>query len=140
MLNHPDPSNAMYKAANQKIGSTRRVLTYRRREPVGCFSLPGKVRNQIMRLIFLPGDIHIRGNKEHGVIARLKRSWKARGHPEIPPVPSLPGFQLPATCKQAYAEGRHMFHHFQYILPASRRGWMRRSSNSSQISRPKIVA
>lgn len=63
-----------------------------------------------MCLVFLRDDVYIRETPKLGVTAKIKGPWETRSYPEIPPKPSLPGFQLLVTCKQAYAEGGHMYH------------------------------
>ena len=65
--------------------------------------------------VLAPGDVHIRPTKEHGVKAASKSFWNAlqlysESHPGNPRLPSLPGFQILATCKLIYGQYHELFY------------------------------
>ena len=104
------------------------------------FALPPETRNQIMEYVLIPGDVYIRPTngarhveqapKPKPPSSRLRRfvnsmatlsrqlSGRARRvithsmdlRPKRDFTAQQPGFQLLATCKQAYNEGHHMFY------------------------------
>ena len=88
------------------------------------FSLPGEVRNQIISLVFAPGEVYIRNpipervlipGGVHNCNPTLKDSEEIRTNAE-----SQPGFQLMATCKQAYDECHSIFYSSNiFHLPAT---------------------
>ncbi len=77
----------------------------------------------IMHLVLVPGEVHIRASKEQGVKAKIQHVWDAvqripKGNPKIPTLPSLPGFQMLATCKIAYGQNHEMFYRSNtFFLP-----------------------
>ena len=120
----------MYKAAATRLcKSVSTALLQRRRLQLGFFSLPGEIRNTIMHLVLVPGEVHIRATKERGVKADIHHLWwdavqrfPAR-IPERPVTPSLPGFQMLATCKLAYGQYHEMFYSSNtFFLPPGRLG------------------
>lgn len=102
------------------------------------FALPPETRNQIMEYVLIPGDVYIRptNGARHveqapkppssrlrrfvNSMATLSRHLSGRARRVITHSMDLrpkrdftaqqPGFQLLATCKQAYNEGHHMFY------------------------------
>lgn len=113
--NRPDPANLVCKVASRLCKSASIALTQRHRDQVGFYSLPGEIRNEIMRLVLVPGEVHIRATREHGVKAKIHRVWDAveripKRCREIPTPPSLPGFQMLATCKAVYGQNHEMFY------------------------------
>ena len=65
--------------------------------------------------VLAPGDVHIRPTKEYGVKAASKRFWNAlqlhsESHRGNPRLPSLPGFQILATCKMIYGQYHELFY------------------------------
>ncbi|KAL9062873.1 MAG: hypothetical protein Q9161_009721 [Pseudevernia consocians] len=124
--NRPKPSNTMYKAASRLCTSASIALVQRRRVQLGFFSLPGEIRNMIMHLVLVPGEVHIRATKEHGVKANIQHLWDTvKQFParmlESPVMPSLPGFQILATCKLAYGQYHGMFYSSNtFFLPPGR--------------------
>ncbi len=65
------------------------------------FSLPGEVRNKIMDLVLVHGDIH-----PYRPISKVHTHEPDSAANVI----SQPGIQLIATCKQAYEEGHALFY------------------------------
>ena len=61
---------------------------------LGYYSLPGEVRNKIMDEVLVQGDVHICTPDSESLTN----------------TDSQPGFQLTATCKQAYYEGHEIFY------------------------------
>ena len=97
----------------QKLAST--APAYQPLKRIPYLSLPAKVRRRIMSYVLVPGDVHIRPTKEHGVKAAFKCFWNAlRGdsesHEGDPRPPSLPGFQILATCKSIYGQYHELFY------------------------------
>ena len=100
------------------------------------FALPAEIRNQIMEYVLRPGDVYIRSAKrtshaqqpENPPSSRLKRILSAMAtlcrqlscQPQrlVPSDVHLkeqftvqqPGFNLLATCRQAYNDGHYMFY------------------------------
>lgn len=108
-----------YRIANrlQKLASI--ASTHRRPERISYLALPAQIRNKIIRYVLLPGDIHIRAAKEHGVKAKAQRIWdvlqqiqNGDDHRKFTRPPSLPGFQILATCKSIYG----LYHERFYAL------------------------
>ena len=68
-----------------------------------------------MSYVLVPGDVHVRPTKEHGVKAAFKGFWNAlqrysenpQGDPRLP---SVPGFQILATCKSIYGQYHELFY------------------------------
>ena len=118
----------MCKIAARLRKSTSMALTRQPRVRFDYFSLlPGEIRNEIMRLVLVPGVIHIRAREEGSVEAKMRQVWQTvrsfpKGQPEIPRPPSLPGFQVLATCKALYGENHEMFYSSNtFFLPP---GWL----------------
>ena len=65
------------------------------------FSLPGEVRNKIMDLVLVHGDVH-----PYRPISKVDTHEPDSAANVI----SQPGIQLIATCKQAYKEGHVLFY------------------------------
>lgn len=65
------------------------------------FSLPGEVRNKIMDLVLVHGDVYPYTSVSETSIS--SRDTAANVKPQ-------PGIQLIATCKQAYHEGHELFY------------------------------
>ncbi|CAD6591111.1 MAG: hypothetical protein ASARMPREDX12_004926 [Alectoria sarmentosa] len=72
-----------------------------------------------MRLVLVPGEVHIRATKPHGVKAKIQQVWDAvqrfpkkdrPGIPTMPSMPSLPGFQMLATCRLLYGQNHEIFY------------------------------
>ncbi|CAD6590024.1 MAG: hypothetical protein ASARMPRED_004527 [Alectoria sarmentosa] len=68
-----------------------------------------------MRLVLVPGEVHIRATKPHGVKAKIQHVWDAvqrfpKDRPGIPTMPSLPGFQMLATCRLLYGQNHGIFY------------------------------
>lgn len=110
-----NPSITMFKVASRLCKSGSTALAQQRQVKFDYFSLPGEIRNEIMRHVVVPGEVHIRTTKEHGVKAKIQRLCDAmlgfpRGHQKIPTLPSLPGFQMLATCKLVYGQYHEMFY------------------------------
>ena len=88
------------------------------------FSLPGEVRNQIIDLVLAPGEVYVRKpipdrvlipEGVHACKPTVKDSTNNRPNAE-----SQPGFQLMATCKQAYDECHSIFYSSNtFHLPAN---------------------
>ena len=97
----------------QKVAST--APTFQHPKRISYLSLPAKVRRQIMSYVLVPGDVHVRPTKERGVKAAFKSFWNAlqrysesdQGDPRLP---SLPGFQILATCKSIYGQYHELFY------------------------------
>lgn len=97
----------------QKVAST--ASTYQPPRRISYFSLPAKIRRQIMIHVLVPGDVHLRSTKEDGVKAAIKSFWNALQRcPESQQrdsrLPSLPGFQILATCKSIYGQYHELFY------------------------------
>ena len=68
-----------------------------------------------MSYVLVPGDVHIRPTKEHGVKAAFICFWNvlrgdSESHEGDPRPPSLPGFQVLATCKSIYGQYHELFY------------------------------
>ena len=86
---------------------------------LGYFSLPGEIRNKIVKYVLVPGDIH-----PH----RPELATSTQSPDSTAIVESRPGIQLMATCKQAYQEG-HMLYYSSNIFhlpPVDTFGWVDR--------------
>ena len=97
----------------QKVAST--APTYQPPKRISYLSLPAKIRRQIMSYVLVPGEVHIRPTKEHGVKAAFKCFWNAlqrygEGQQGDARLPSLPGFQILATCKMFYGQYHELFY------------------------------
>lgn len=110
----------------QKLGSI--AATHRRTpERASYLSLPAQIRNKIISYVLLPGDIHIRVGEQHGVKAKVKHIWdvvlqhfpKGRDDRDfLKQPPSLPGFQVLATCKSIYGLYHERFYAMNtFFLP-----------------------
>ena len=113
--NRFDSGNLMHNVASRLHGSISTARAQRRRGHFDFFSLPPEIRNEIMRLVLVPGDVHLRGPKKHGVKAKIHHAWDAvhqlpRDCHKIPAAPSLPGFQMLATCKSVYGQYHETFY------------------------------
>ncbi|CAF9943775.1 MAG: hypothetical protein ALECFALPRED_001233 [Alectoria fallacina] len=98
------------------------VSDYERQQPVGYFSLPLEIRNMIMELVLVPGQVfvgdynHIKRDHKSSVLQgtlyrMIKTDSKHSGRDsKSTRVRHPPGFQLLATCKQACAEGHAVFY------------------------------
>ena len=97
----------------QKLASTASSNQPAKR--ISYLSLPAKVRRHIISYVLVPGDVHIRPSKEYGVKAAFKGLWNAmqrrsenqQGDGKLP---SLPGFQILATCKSIYGQYHELFY------------------------------
>ena len=102
------------------------------------FDLPPETRNQIMEYVLSPGDVYIRPKNGARHVEQAPKSPSSRIRRFVNSITTLsrhlsgrarrvithgmdsrlkwdfttqqPGFQLLATCKQAYNEGHHMFY------------------------------
>ena len=97
----------------QKFAST--APAYQPLQRIAYFSLPAKVRRRIMSYVLVPGDVHIRPTKDQGVKAAVKGVWNALQGDSESQVgdarpPSLPGFQILATCKMIYGQYHERFY------------------------------
>ena len=68
-----------------------------------------------MSYVLVPGDVHIRAAKEHALKAKVRHIWDiVQQLPdrdrEVPKPPSLPGFQILATCKAIYGQYHERFY------------------------------
>lgn len=98
------------------------VSDYKRQEPVGYFSLPLEIRNMIMELVLVFGDVFLDrpkprrpDHKPSRFQAALHRAIKtvskhSNNHSKLTRISQPPGFQLLATCKQICAEGHAVFY------------------------------
>lgn len=100
-----------------KVGSRLLLKTLAQRHPsrFDYFSLPPGIRNEIMCHVLLPGDVHVRGTIKHDVKAKIQHAWDTiyqlpEAYPKLPAVPSLPGFQMLATCKMTYGQYHETFY------------------------------
>lgn len=105
----------MLKFASGLHTSISKTLARRRPSRFDYFSLPPEIRNEIMRHVLVPGDVHIRGTEKRGVKAKIQHAWDAvhqlpEDYPKPPAVPSLPGFQMLATCKLIYGQYHETFY------------------------------
>ena len=110
--NRFNTSNRILKVVHDSISKT---LAQRHKSRFDYFALPPEIRNEIMCYVLVPGDVHIRGIKKHGVKAKIQHAWDTihqlpEGYPELPSVPSLPGFQMLATCKTVYGQYHETFY------------------------------
>lgn len=113
--NRPNPGNLAHKVATLLCKSASTALAQRGRDQVGYSSLPGEIRNEIMCLVLVPGEVHIRATKEHSVKAKIQHVWDTvqripEGYRKIPAPTSLPGFQMLATCKMIYGESHEIYY------------------------------
>ena len=75
------------------------------------FSLPGEIRNKIMNLVLVPGDVY-----PHTPVPKIS----TRVPISAANVESRSGVQLIATCRQAYNEGHALFYSSNtFHLPAT---------------------
>lgn len=98
------------------------VSDYPRQQPIGYFSLPPEIRNMIMELVFVPGQVLLddfkpikRDHKSfllQGALHRMIKPVSKRSNKESKSKSVLqpPGFQLLATCRQICAEGYPVFY------------------------------
>lgn len=124
-----------FKLASQLVKRALTPSTSQRRKPFNFLSLPAEIRNDILSYVLVPGEVHIRATKEHGMKATIKHvrkemqrfcrdyqqtkyygtKWRIQyvretmqcfylRCQEIPKMPSLPGFQMLATCKSVYEQ------------------------------------
>lgn len=68
-----------------------------------------------MSFVLVPGEVHIRPTKKLGMKAALGSFWNAmQGYSESQQgeakLPSLPGFQILATCKSIYGQYHELFY------------------------------
>lgn len=98
------------------------------------FSLPGEVRNKIMDLVLVHGDVYPHTSvSEPSICSRdIAASFK-----------SYPGIQLIATCKQAYHEGHELFYSLNtfHLLPSMTFEWSDRlqAKHKAMIKRISIT-
>lgn len=112
----PNVRNLMHQIASRSCKSTSTTtLAQQRLVQFDFFSLPIEIRNEIMRLVLVPGEIHILTAKERGVKAKIQRVWDTvqafpKSQQSLPIMPSLPGFQVLSTCKLVYGANHEMFY------------------------------
>ena len=106
------------------------VSDHEKQQPLGYFSLPQEIRDQIMDYVLVPGEILLTGpkpiNRHHRpsalrAVHRMVETVSRRHHRDSTSVRvrQPPGFQLLATCKQACAEGLTVFYSRNiFYLPA----------------------
>lgn len=105
------------------------VSDYKKQQPVGYFSLPPEIRNMIMELVLVPGQVALvapKSFKRHRssllqrTFQRVMKTGSQRREKDLKPtcISWPPGFQLLATCKQACAEGQAVFYTSNvFVLP-----------------------
>ena len=77
----------------------------------GYFFFPPEIRNQIMDLVLVPGDIYLRPRP---IIGCSRSNFHRKRY----------GFQLLATCRQAYKEGHELYYTSNtFNLPSGRDHW-----------------
>lgn len=69
--NRFEPGNLIYRMASGSCKSVSIAFAQRRRGQFNYFSLPPELRNETMRLVLVPGEVHIHGIKRHTVKATI---------------------------------------------------------------------
>ena len=157
-----------FKLASQLVKRALTPLTSQRQKPFNFLSLPAEIRNEILSYVLVPGEVHIRATKEHGMKATIKHvrkemqrfcsdyqqtkyygtKWRIQyvretmqcfylRCQEIPRMPSLPGFQMLATCKSVY-EQNHEQYTPQIRFSCRPVPWRRRPSISLKFCKRNI--
>ena len=93
----------------------------------GYFFFPPEIRNEIMRLVLMPGDIYL---KSSPIVGSSGSNYHRKKY----------GCQFLATCSRAYREGYELYYSFNtFHLPSGPEYWLRQVFQSVQPKHRVII-